>query len=177
MNESGMMKTRQMKKTTFRTVAGLLLAGLLLVGGNAIAQQSGLKLEHKAEQWESVIDEDGAEQTRLVEAANVLPGEEVLFTVTYMNAGDSPAEDVVITNPVPDHMVYVDRSAVGDNTTLAFSVDGGKTFGAADSLTVSDANGRPRAAIGSDYTHLRWVVVDEIAAGATGTVQFKAVVK
>jgi len=166
-----------MNKVTHSTVGGLLLAALLLVGGNAMAQQGGIKLEHKAEQWDTVIDENGAEQTQLVEAANVLPGEEVLFTVTYTNNSDSPAEDVVITNPVPDHMVYVDQSAAGDNTTMAFSVDGGGSFGAAASLTVSDATGQPRAAVGSDYTHVRWVVDNDIAPGATGAVQFKAVVK
>ena len=162
---------------TFKTISGLLLVALLLVGGNAIAQQGAIKLEHKAEQWKNVIDENGAEQLQLVEATNVLPGEEVLFTVTYTNAGDSPAEDVVITNPVPGHMVYVDRSAAGDNTTIVFSVDGGKTFGAAENLTVSAADGRQRAAVGSDYTHVQWVVDNDIAPGATGAVQFKAVVK
>lgn len=166
-----------MNKVTFTMLGGLLLAALLLIGGNAMAQQGAIKLEHKAEQWESVVDENGAEQTRLVEAANVLPGEEVLFTVTYSNTGDSLAEDVVITNPVPDHMVYVDRSATGDSTTIAFSVDGGKTFGAAGELSVRDADGQQRAAVGSDYTHVRWVVDNDIAPGATGTVQFKAVVK
>jgi len=70
----------------------LLLISLLILGGNAIAQQNPINLEHKAEQWERFTDESGVEQTRLVAAARVLPGEELLFTVSYTNTGNEPAD-------------------------------------------------------------------------------------
>ncbi len=166
-----------MNNLAMTTTKGLLLAGLLIVGGIAAAQESTIRLEHKAEQWESVTDDNGVVQTRLVEAARVLPGAEVLFTVTYTNIGDEPVENVTITNPVPDHMVYVDDSANGDNTSITFSVDGGASFGAPQNLLVSDALGTQRPATAKDYSHVRWVVDSDIAAGASGTVQFAAVVK
>lgn len=166
-----------MNNLAMTTAKGLLLAGLLILAGSAVAQQNTIRLEHKAEQWESVTDDNGIEQARLVEAANVLPGEEVLFTVTYTNLGDEPAEDVTITNPVPEHMVYVDNSASGNNTSVTFSVDGGQTFGAPQDLLVTDALGTPRPAIARDYTHVRWVVDSDVASGASDTVQFTAIVK
>ena len=166
-----------MKNLAITTCKSLLLTGLLILGGHAEAQESAIRLEHKAEQWERVIDENGVEQTRLVEATRVLPGAEVLFTVTYTNTGDEPAENVMITNPVPDHMVYVDASASDDNATVMFSVDGGASFAAAQDLLVTDENGVQRPAVADDYTHVRWIVDNDVASGASGAVQFTAVVE
>lgn len=166
-----------MKKLARTTNRGLLLTGLLILGGVAAAQETTIRLEHKAEQWERFTDENGVQQTRLVEATLVLPGAAVLFTVTYTNTGDEPAESVTITNPVPDHMVYVDASASGDDATVTFSVDGGESFAAAQDLSVADASGVQRSAIAKDYSHVRWIVDNDVAAGASGAVQFTAVVE
>ena len=173
------MTTREklMKSLAMTTYTGVLLAGLLLLSGSALAQQRTIQLEHKAEQWESVTDDSGIEQPRLIEAARVLPGEEVLFTVTYTNVGDQAAEDVVITNPVPEHMSYVNSSATGDNTSVAFSVDGGETFAAPQNLRITDDLGVERPAAAKDYSHIRWVVDSDLTAGGSGTVQFAAVVE
>ena len=166
-----------MKNLAITTSKGLLLTGLLILGSAAVAQETTIRLEHKAEQWERVTDENGVEQTRLVEAARVMPGAAVLFTVTYTNTGDEPAEKVTITNPVPDHMVYVDASASSDNASVTFSVDGGESFAVAQDLLVADANGVQQPAIAKDYTHVRWMVDNDVASGASGAVQFTAVVK
>ena len=166
-----------MQNLTITISKGLWLTGLLILGSVAVAQETTIRLEHKAEQWESVIDDNGVEQTRLAEAARVLPGAAVVFTVTYTNTGDEPAENVTITNPVPDHMVYVDASASGDNATVTFSVDGGASFAAAQDLLVADALGVQRSAIAKDYTDVRWIVDSDIASDTSGTVQFTAVVK
>ena len=166
-----------MNNTAKTAAKSLLIVGLLILSGNASAQQGTIRLEHKAEQWESVTDDSGIQQTRLVEATNVLPGERVLFSVTYTNTGDQAAEEVIITNPVPDHMVYVDNSATGDNTSVTFSVDGGDSFGAPQDLLVTDARGTQRPATAKDYTHVRWLVESDIAAGASDTVQFTAMVE
>ena len=165
-----------MNNQTKMAAKSLLIVGLLILSGNASAQQGTIQLEHKAEQWETVTDDNGVEQTQLVEATNVLPGERVLFSVTYTNNGDQAVEEVVITNPVPDHMVYIDNSASGDNTSITFSVDGGESFGAPRDLLVTDASGTQRPATAKDFTHVRWIVESDIASGASDTVQFSAVV-
>jgi len=38
-------------------------------------------------------------------------------------------------NPVPENMTYIDKSAEGKGARIDYSVDGGKTYGAADKLT------------------------------------------
>lgn len=152
-------------------------AALLATSGVTLAQQDSIRLEHKAEQWEIVKDADGTERRELVEAARVLPGEEVLFTVSYTNVGAQPAEDLTITNPVPDHMDYVDNSASNGSASVTFSVDGGQTFGTPQELSVTGADGEQRMAAAAEYTHVRWVLDGDVAPGASGTVQFTAVVE
>ena len=144
---------------------------------NAVAQQGDLQLDHKAEQEQTFVDENGVEQTRMTDATRVIPGELIVFTVTYSNRGEEPAENVSITNPVPNNMDYVDGSASGDNTTITFSVDGGNSFDTPQNLTITDAQGSQKPASAVDYTHIRWVVGSDVAPGTSGTVQFSAVVE
>ena len=175
---SDMMATKRfINDVAVTATRGVLLVVLLLLGGVVSAQQGAIRLEHKAEQWQSVTDENGVETMQLVEASNVVPGEKVLFTVTYINTGDQPAEDVTITNPVPRHMVYVDDSAAGENTSILFSADGGESFATASDLLVRSSDGTQRPAGASDYTHVRWIIRSDVASGTSGTVQFMATVK
>ncbi|MFW2404166.1 MAG: hypothetical protein ACN4GT_05310 [Gammaproteobacteria bacterium] len=154
----------------------MILTGLLTAGVNAAAQEN-LRLEHRAEQTEKFIDENGVEQVRLVEAGRVLPGEPVIFTVTYTNSGDEPAESITITNPVPEHMIYVDNSAAGDGASIAYSVDGGKSFDAPQNLALTNKEGTLRRATAADFTHVRWVIGSDVAPGDSGEVKFTAVVE
>lgn len=128
-------------------------------------------LVHKNEKGEkTVVQKD-------VSAAKIVPGDVVTFTLTYTNRGTQPATGVVITNPVPDHMTYLDKSAEGKGTKIDFSVNRGKSYDAPDRLTVKDAQGKVRPARGQDYTHVRWVLGTPLAPGGSGTVSFKAQVK
>jgi len=159
-----------------KTIGKGLLIGMLFSAA-ALAQQGAVQLDNKAEQWEAYTDESGAEQQRLVAATRVVPGESIVFTVTYTNNGAEPAESIRITNPVPEHMDYVEGSASGDNTTIVFSVDDGASFAAADQLQVDAEDGTQRPAAAADYTHVRWTLNSDIEPGAGGNVQFTAVVE
>ena len=166
-----------MKKQTSTIFDGLALIGSLFLGGNVLAQPGTIELSHKAEHWQTVIDDRGVERIELAPSTRVLPGEEVLLTSTYTNTGEQPAEEVTITSPIPTEMVYVQDSAVGDNTSVQFSVDGGSSFAASDELLVTDPDGTERLAGANDYTHVRWVVSADVLSGDSGSVQFAAVVK
>ena len=111
----------------------------------------------------------------MVVAERVLPGETVFYTITFTNISDEVADSVVITNPIAENLVYVDGSAFGPGTEIQFSVDG-RTFAAAGELTVSE-DGATRTAEAADYTHVRWVMQNDLAAGAQGTVRFAAVLE
>jgi uncharacterized repeat protein (TIGR01451 family) len=147
---------------------------LTLLAATASAQDY-LEVETTAQKQEVYVNEAGEEATRMVVAERVLPGETVYFTVTFTNISDEVADDVVITNPIAEDLVYVDGSAFGPGTEIQFSVDGA-TFAAAGELTVSE-DGATRAAKAADYTHVRWVMQNDLAAGAQGTVRFAAVLK
>jgi uncharacterized repeat protein (TIGR01451 family) len=116
---------------------------------------------------------NGKATTKLVPAQKVVPGGEVVYQITYRNTGKQPATNVVINNPLPADLVYVET--LGTPAT-AVSVDGGVHFGRLDQLAVIGPDGEPRAAKPADVTNLRWIVPN-LAPGADGTVGFRAVVK
>ena len=49
---------------------------------------------------------DGTMHNERVPAAKVVPGTEVIYVITYRNAGKQPATEVVITNPIPAELAY-----------------------------------------------------------------------
>lgn len=158
-------------------VAGIAL--LLLVPVAAVAQQKGgIELKSAAEVEVVQKDPNGVQVTRRVEAekANVLPGDTVIFTVGYVNRGEEAATNVVIGNPVPQHMVYVDKSAQGAGARIEFSVDGGKSFAPLEQLTIKNASGLERPARAEDVTNVRWILA-RLEKGGTGSVSFRAKVK
>ena len=107
-------------------------------------------------------------------ATKVVPGTEVIYTITVSNLGDEPADSVVVTDPIPENTTYVDRSAFGAGTKITFSVDGGKSYDLAGKLKVKDAAGNLRAATASDYTHIRWVLNFTLKPKDVAPVWFKA---
>ena len=155
-------------------LAGLLLLTMLSI---AFAQQGGVAVETVVEKEETVVGDDGQETTRLVPVATIVPGEEVVYTITFTNNGADAAENVAITNPIPEHMLYVDGTAFGPGTDVSYSVDGGESYAAADELEVVDADGTVRRAGASDYTHIRWVMRNDLQSGARGFARFRAVLQ
>jgi len=125
---------------------------------------------------QSFTDESGEQKTRLVVAESVTPGETVYYTITFRNVSDVSADNVVITNPISESLVYVRGSAFGPGTDIEFSVDGGQSFGKAEDLVVMDG-GAERPAENKDFTHVRWVMQGNLAAGAEGTARFAAVLE
>ena len=151
-----------------------------LFAGNAlVAQAQTVELVTKAEREIEVV-EKGVKSKKLVPPQKMVPGDEVLYTVTYTNKTAKPAENVAVTNPVPKNTRYRDGSAAGENAEITFSVDGGKTFATPDKLSVAakDKSGKDgvRPAGGADYTHIRWVVKQNVAPGQSGSVRFRAVI-
>lgn len=157
-----------------------ILSLLLLVALPAGAvEKKGIELKSTAEVDITVKNDKGEKEIIRVEAAsaNVTPGDTVIFTTHYTYQGEKPATDVVINNPLPEHMLYLDGTAEGKGTRIEFSVDKGVTFAAANILKVKDAEGKDRPASAADYTHIRWTIEGALQNGAKGSVSFKAKVK
>lgn len=158
-------------KTLISISTALLLA---FVSSPVLAQ---IEVSTTAEIEVIELNPDGTESVSRKAADRVVPGTEVIYTITAKNAGDAPADEVVVTNPVPAQTRYVEGSAAGANTDVTFSVDGGNTWGRAESLTVADANGEPRAATADDYTHVRWTLKSSLAPAQQQPVWYRARVK
>ena len=132
-----------------------------------------LKVTTTVQKEELMVSQNGEEKRELVEAASVVPGDSVVYTITFENVSAESAENVTITNPVPVNLTYEVGSAFGPGTVIQFSVDGGKEYGTADELTVTN-NGEVRKAGPEDYTHIRWVMKSDLEAGAQGVARFRA---
>ena len=152
----------------------LTAIALTLLATTAAAQH--LDVQTTVHKQEVFVNDVGEEEERLVEAEAVLPGETVFYTITFTNVSDEIADRVVITNPIAENLAYLDGSAFGAGMDIVFSVDGGETFAAATELTVVE-NGETRMATAGDFTHVRWVMRNDLAAGAQGTARFAAVLK
>lgn len=161
-------------RRAFVELAGmaLLLAGL---SGAALAQ-SHLDVTTIVQKEVVIENENGNRETQLIAAETVIPGEQVVYTITFENVGAEPAENVVITNPISESLTYVVGSASNGDKRVEFSADGGQTFGPASQLIVVD-NGIERPATTKDYTHVRWVMQTKLEVGAKGSASFAAVLE
>lgn len=150
-----------------------LLASVLHL--NAYAADA-VEVKNVAEQEVEVV-EKGKKVIKRVPVDKVVPGSEIVYTTTFKNLINKPVGNIAITNPVPNDTVYKSGSALGANTVITFSVDGGKQYATPDKLTVKTPEGKTRPALASDYTHIRWTYKGELGVGKSGEVSFRAVIK
>jgi len=156
-----------------------LLSAIVLVAlsATAVAQEEGhLNVRTVVQKEQVTMNDAGEAETQLVAADTVIPGEKVVYTITFQNISEEAADNVVITNPISGDLTYVDGSEFGPGTDIQFSVDGGQTFANKNELTVTE-DGVTRSAVAEDFTHIRWVMQQELAAGAQGVARFSAVLK
>ena len=152
----------------------IVLLALCLASFSASAQETGaIEIRTSADVEIIETDASGETVTRLEPASKVVPGDIVIYTVSFSNTGSEPAENVVITNPVPRHMEYVDGTAFGPGADISFSIDGGQSWGTPEELVVTSADGTQRPAQASDYTDIRWILRNELQPGAQGFARFR----
>lgn len=151
---------------------GLALAVFVCPLAAHAQDQGALKITNAVFQEVQVKAPDGKVTTKLVPAAKVAPGDEVVYEIGYHNEGADTATDLAIDNPMPSEMTFV--SASKEPTVV--SVDGGKKFGELAQLTVAGPDGKTRQARPADITNLRWTVAT-LPGGASGKVTFRAKVK
>lgn len=156
----------------------VVLSLLLLAAINAQAQTAKpcIELKNEAQMEQEYSNAEGKKTTQLVAPGKVVPGNEVIYTITAKNVCDKPANAVVIDNPVPEHMIYVMNSAMGVGTDISYSVDG-KSFAKLDALSVKSADGTSHSPHADDVKSIRWVYSTAINPGQSGFVRFRATVK
>jgi uncharacterized repeat protein (TIGR01451 family) len=169
------MNTQAIRKPV---IMFFLLLGALNVQAQAQTQTAKpcVELKNEAQVEQQYTDAQGKQATRLVAPGKVVPGNEIVYTITAKNSCDKPATNVVINNPVPEHMTYVAKSASGTGTEITYSLDG-KSFDKLEVLTVKQIDGVSRAARADEVKAIRWVVATAINAGQSSSVRFRATVK
>ena len=147
----------------------LALPGLLLVAD----LWAGVELATLVDRVVRVTTDSGEMETLLLDAAGVRPGEELRYTIEFTNTSTEFIDPgiVVITNPIPEAAEYLEGTAVGDDTEILFSVDGGASFAGAAGLTVVDGGVRLPAEA-RHYTTVRWVYGGILGPGEGGSVAF-----
>lgn len=109
--------------------------------------------------------------------STVLPGDVIRYTLTFTNTLDHAVRGLKLSNPIPTglHLVGGSTWASRDDARLEFSIDGGTTFSAqpTESVTV-DGRTVQRPASPDRYTNVRWVVGGDVAPKAVVTARFEA---
>jgi uncharacterized repeat protein (TIGR01451 family) len=132
---------------------------------NAVTLSSDIRVE-------KTVVENGRERKVLEAPKVVVPGDRLLFAVSYRNTSTAEVRNFVLTNPLPTGVMLAPDSA----GALDVSVDAGKSWGRLAALKVADGKGGTRPAQASDVTHVRWVLAP-LAPGAGSTVTFHAIVR
>lgn len=122
---------------------------------------------------ETVVETADGPQTIQSPLERATPGDIILIRLTYTNDGATPATDIVIWNPLPAELGFVEAR---EGVAPLVSVDGGKTFGQLASLRVK-RNDVEEPAQPADVTHIRWRIAEPVAPGQSGAVTFAAQLK
>ena len=162
-----------------KAIASIFMGVLLLANQTASAmQQSGpILLTSNAEVEIINTDATGKQSIKRVLATEVVPGKDVIYTLTFENVGTNSGNDIVINNPIPERTVYKTGSALGTDTHISFSVDGGQSFASPEQLTVTGADGNARTAKASEYTTIRWQYTKPLQPGKKSSVEFRVVLQ
>ena len=89
-----------------KILTGIILSALAL----SAAAETYLDVQTIVQKEETFVNEAGEQDTRLIAADVVVPGEKVFYTITFRNISEESADNVVITNPIAADLVYVDGS-------------------------------------------------------------------
>ena len=168
------MKTAKNVATKKLAIQATALIALSITSLHAFAQDKNcvtLKTEGQVE--ENYTDAQGKAAKRLVAPGKVLPGGEVIWTITATNGCEKAADKVVIDNAVPEHMVYVADSAMGTNTDMVFSLNG-RDFKKMSELLVRDADGKTRSPRADEIKAIRWTLNAAVGAKQSAFVRYRA---
>lgn len=164
----------------FWTLNSIIAAALLLpVSAPLQAAPGGVSLSSDARIERVELGADGKEHTVMKSPGEVIvvPGDRVVFTLSYRNGGSDAANGFRATNPMPAPVQFVSAA----EEWAEVSVDGGKNWGKLATLKVpakaEDGTSVERAAGPEDVTHVRWVFASAIAPGSEGSLTYRGIIK
>ena len=117
---------------------------------------------------------DGTVRTVTAAKGRHAPGDRLVVELAYRNTGQRPIADLVLADPVPAALAY--RGAVEGSPPPELSVDGAR-FAPLAALVVALPGGGTRPAGPDDVVAVRWRLPGALAAGAGGSLSFRAVLR
>ncbi|MFH1563171.1 MAG: hypothetical protein ABIF11_07135 [Nitrospirota bacterium] len=94
----------------------------------------------------------------VISSGSATPGATLTYTLYYKNIGSGTATNILLTDAIPAETTYITGSAVGTNTDISYSHDGG--------LNYDEFQTEP-------VTHIKWELPGVLAPGAGGNVSFE----
>lgn len=164
-------------KGTILSTIILTLGFVSALAATTARAEGDIVVQTIAEAEVEVVNAAGRKEKKRETVKLAIPGTQVIYTTRFTNKGAKPAGNVVIDNPIPANTAFVAGSAFGANTTITYSVNGGKSYDVPNKLRVPTAAGAERAAEPRDYTHIRWRYTGELAPGKRGEVGFRVLIK
>jgi uncharacterized repeat protein (TIGR01451 family) len=152
-------------------LAGGVLAALVSIAGIAPAQAKvgSVTLSNSVLVQQKSAAADGTTRVVLAPAKRVVPGDHVVFRISYRNGTGQPVSGMIVSNPVPANLAY--RGPAEGSPAPEVSADG-THFGALGTLTLG---GRPVEF--DEVRAVRWLVSGAVPAGGTGQYSYEATVK
>ena len=151
----------------------IMLAGLAVMAQGAARAPRDLLVSSQLERIGPIAAGDGAAPADATEPS--LQADELIVSVRFTSSSAHVLDAIRITSPIPPDLSYVSDSASGPGADVLYSVDGGRSFGRPQELTMQAPDGSVRGAEPADYTHVRWVLRTSLDAGASGVARFRAV--
>ena len=169
-----------MKVQPFNRICQVTLVGLLslvmmpLMAQPSIGRAEALKADPaaspvRAELVQKLVQSDAEGRERLVDAAQVKPGDRLQYELTYTNRTAGPVRGLQATLPIPEGTTYLPDSALPPPAQASLD---GKTFAVPPLKRTVQKDGRNVEEIAppQSYRALRWTLGD-LASGAALTVK------
>lgn len=153
-----------------------MLIGLAAFSLTAFAEQGPIKFTNTVMKEVIEKNKEGEKVIRYVEPATAIPGNTMMYTITFENIGDKPVSKIVVNDPLPNNSRYLAGTAAGKHTEITYSVDG-KYFDVPEKIKIKDKDGKPKVASAGKYTHIRWVYKKDLMPGEVGKVTFKTKIR
>jgi uncharacterized repeat protein (TIGR01451 family) len=159
-----------------RVVAALAVA----MGASLLWAAGGPNVKVQLQGSYQSPDKPGTKWASLQDGTRVSPGDRILYSVEIANQGDSEARNPVAFGPIPAGTSFVAGTATtGANLKVEYSIDGGKTYSATPSVSVTGKDGKPQTvpAPVERYTTVRWMWSSVLPAGAKASVSYQVEVR
>lgn len=165
-----------MMKIRIQMVLVSLFVMFLAMTASAV-EPGAIELKTTAEKVVVETDAEGVARTSFVRPERVIPGDKIAYTIAAKNVSELAIDRVVITDPIPEQMLFVPGMEETEEARVVFSVDGGETFDRKDRLVVTAEDGTERSASSADFTHIRWVFEKPLSPASERSVRFVAQVE